>query len=368
MDCKGPQLVVVFVDALPWSSLPEMPFLRSMPYSGPMRPGFGYSINVKAELFAGLTPDDLGMLCEWMPTDNGSRHGWLKIGSMLPRNSIFDRLAHRVASKVMGAHTFMIPMDVLPMFKPVGSVPYSDYFTRDTVLRDPKVEIVRYSDLPAVQSRDKELFRIASERIVASRKPVLFVASADLDHVTHAYGIGSREHRDKVLEIDRLLAGLHAALSGVVDTPKMLVVSDHGMANVNGTVELRLDRAAGRQSKDRYLYFLDATLARIWIGDPSLEEPIAGLIYDTPGIKLLDHSERVKLGIASASLGDMIALADEGLVFHPSYVSRIPPAAMHGYHPDLASQRGLVVSDFASGLPNTTLGFHKLLHRTVSGI
>lgn len=58
--------LIIFIDSLPFNILPQTSFLNQMTERWSIQPGFGYSINLHAELFAGLLPDDIGYFGEWM--------------------------------------------------------------------------------------------------------------------------------------------------------------------------------------------------------------------------------------------------------------------------------------------------------------
>ncbi len=69
------QALIIFIDSLPFVLLKKTPFLNSLPDKWGIEPGFGYSVNIHAELFAGLLPDDLGYFGEWMHNPQSSP-GW----------------------------------------------------------------------------------------------------------------------------------------------------------------------------------------------------------------------------------------------------------------------------------------------------
>ena len=59
---------------------------------------------------------------------------------------------------------------------------------------------------------------------------------------------------------------------------------------------------------------------------------------------MLDESERATWKISSEDFGDIIFLLDEGAIFVPNFFSDFGCSAMHGYQPDLKSQRGIIAS------------------------
>ena len=69
-----------------------------------------------------------------------------------------------------------------------------------------------------------------------------------------------------------------------------------------------------------------------------------------PG-SILDAEERERWGVASAGFGDLLLLLDEGVMFAPGFMGRLPAAAMHGYLPTLPSQEGLFMASGGISAP-----------------
>jgi hypothetical protein len=109
-----------------------------------------------------------------------------------------------------------------------------------------------------------------------------------------------------------------------------------------GAVRFEIESDVGPQARDRFLYFTDSTLVRIWVNDSELGADVADFISRSAVSHLVTHDERVAYGLTDPRFGDFIAVLDEGLCFKPSTFARNIPAAMHGYHPDVPSQHAVL--------------------------
>jgi hypothetical protein len=340
--------LIVFIDCLPFSCLPEG-FLAELPGRAAVRPGFGYSVNQVAELFAGMTPDDLGYLniFNYRP-GNAWLRGWapaLRLLSPLRHAYYLDRAAHRALSRVVG-YTANIPFAYLGAFEPTGSYPFSPSFPHATLLSPPGFRGTRvlHSGLGNVRPphRDRVLVERALGAVRAGEG--LFLSLPDLDALVHSTGVGSPEFLARIEDYRAWLGELAAAFRRANPDGYVAVVSDHGAANVRGPHDMRVERHFGRPRPDRYMYFLDATLARFWVPDAGLRSEIAAHLREERHGALVTEEERSEYGVASRALGDLVWVADEGVAISPSFLGRGTAKGLHGYHPALPSQQAVFLS------------------------
>ena len=129
-------LLVIFVDALPYDrAISMVNSLNAKTYSKSV-PGAGYSINVKAEMFAGLKPDDVGYFCEWN-YDADASVSW-PVRALMPVleflggiSHFADRVFHKLITKALGENVYAIPYRVLPFLKNSGLTAYERDFQCD---------------------------------------------------------------------------------------------------------------------------------------------------------------------------------------------------------------------------------------------
>ena len=133
-------ILIIFIDALPYDRgdvIAEN--LCSKTYEKTV-PGIGYSINVKAELFAGLKPDDVGYFCEWnYDPDRNDRFMLKLIAPMLEffgkRSKFLNRVFHKLITILLKENVYAIPYRILPLLKNSGLTSYEHGFDKPTLLR-----------------------------------------------------------------------------------------------------------------------------------------------------------------------------------------------------------------------------------------
>jgi hypothetical protein len=341
-------VLIVFVDSLPYARLGDMPRLSAWRAGCRLRPGFGFSVNLHAELFAGLTPDEVGFFGEW--TYDPPNAPCRRLRHVLP---ILDRLMRPYALN-RGLQTMLtrryrpdhvmpnLPLRWLDKFAIHGEHILSPRFPGPTLF-------TRHSDLLALDPksapkgrRDGRLVSSAHAAIQqgASR---LFVPLPDLDGIGHVHGTASSEYATHLERIDAWVSGLAGRFLERQAGGHVFVLSDHGMANVSAGVRFGIETECGIARQSSYLYFTDSTMVRVWVFDPGLRAPIQSYLEHLPSGRVLSESERRVAGVANRRFGDFIFILREGLCFEPSTFARRIPKAMHGYHPDQANQQAVLL-------------------------
>ncbi|MGH9341107.1 MAG: hypothetical protein ACRD1R_16295 [Acidobacteriota bacterium] len=340
--------LIVFVDCFPYDSL-HSNFLPILRHRARVRPGFGYSVNIVAELFSGKTPDDLGYfnIFGYNVENRWLRH-WapaLRLLAPVRRWYVADRVAHRLLAKPAGP-VANIPFEYIGYFERSGVYPFSREFGHRTLFREPWFagERIFHSDLKKVgaPARDQVLINRAHVAIRAGES--LFLSLSDLDAIGHVHGIGSPSFELRIQELNHWLGGLVDRFLSANPEGFVSVVSDHGAANPHGTVDLRVEAEFGRARPDRYIFFLDATLGRFWVPDAGLRASLEEFLVEAPHGQIVSEDDRRLYGIRSRSFGDLMWVVDEGYGISPSFLGRGLAKSLHGYHPELASQQAAFLS------------------------
>jgi hypothetical protein len=339
---------IVFVDALALDYLnvygEELGFLQGLPGRTRIRPGLGFSINIKAELLGGLTPDELGFFCKWSyrPDPSFRLPRWMKLlGGMFDGSQVGSRLAHRLLSRAIGLDLFTIPFDEIELFEPVR-VPeaYEEGFPLPTILS--RGGFTRVTNSGRGNASDEATAATAVEFIHARKTEPLYIALIEPDAVGHRQGPGSPAMRRKLAEIDAHLERIWTAHRRAGRGP-FLVFSDHGMAEVVQKPVWDPRGHLGPPGRGRYACFSDSTMLRFWFFDPSIEVDARSMLAQVNWGRALMEEERSEHGIADRGHGDLVFLANEGVIPTPSHVGGKHPRAvgMHGYHPDAGTQQAL---------------------------
>jgi hypothetical protein len=344
-------VLIIFVDSLPYALLPQIEFFNSVPEKWSLCPGFGYSVNIHAEMFAGLLPDDVGYFGEWTYDPVAAPGRPLK--SILPlldtvfRPYILNRglqyLYLRAVRYRPGHAMPNIPLRHLDKFAMQGvhllddpsAYPYPSLFTEF-----PQIEVIPIPRL-APGIRDRRAYEQGLTAIPQSGS--LFVPFVDLDGLGHVNGIEGELYWEHMTRLEKWIAALSECFLDAHSQGHVFIISDHGMVSVRHGVYLDIEEHLGRASESTYVYFSDANLLRVWVLDEGLREPTRAYLHSFEGGRLVTWEERQEYGLTSLHFGDFIFVLEEALAFEPSTFARRRPKGMHGYHPAAPGQQAVAL-------------------------
>jgi hypothetical protein len=167
--------------------------------------------------------------------------------------------------------------------------------------------------------------------------------TAELDADLHAYGTKDRRIGERLDGFARRIGRIAQAFPDV----RLLVLGDHGMCDVSGTIDMMTTVERARLGTLQMMIpFYDSTMARFAVRSDVIRRRLEDLLSSLPGGRLLSGSEREELGVPGADegFGDVLFLCDPGIIILPSHMGADPIAAMHGYHPDSACMYSLMLS------------------------
>jgi predicted AlkP superfamily pyrophosphatase or phosphodiesterase len=357
---QDPRLtLLVLLDALRGDYLTEedAPFfgqIRDQGLTAPLRPTFGFEPD--GAFLAGLYPDEGDGGAHYWRAPETSPFRW--IGPLAPvlkfcPNGLMEQAVRRGLSWVTRkttAYAFdtvaMIPFGLLPQFSPVRPTPEvkgaADLFALCTARGIPWVSHRHpwfKTDAAAGVRRLQQLIR----------PPVRFAFwyVSDLDKAGHRYGPLSPECRAAVRRVDEAARTLVSHLRGLYAHLDLVVMGDHGMVQVEGTVDVQQALAsAGLGPGPELLYFLDSTMARFWFREGTVEERVMAVLRNLPGGAVLEQEDRDRyhLNYRHNRFGDLIYLADLGRLISPNfYQGREMVRGMHGYRSEEPQQQSLVL-------------------------
>ena len=367
--------LIIFIDSLPFNLLPQTSFFESLPEKWAIQPGFGYSINLHAELFAGLLPDDVGYFGEWMCDPSSSPGRWLK--PILPlldtifRPYILNRGIQRILTMAYhpGHPMPNIPLRHLDKFALVGMHIQDPNYPHPTLFTQfPHLHAMTYRGNGHVKGqRDANLFE---QGLVALREhDNVFIPLPDLDGFGHTYGTDGQPYCEHLDALDEWCQQLTEAFLNQHPSSHVFIISDHGMVNVTQGIYLDIEEQVCQASEKTFLYFSDANLLRVWLHDPTLKSEIQAYLESFNHGKILSEEERQIYGLTSTRFGDFIYVLNEQLAFQPSTFARNIPKGMHGYHPKAPSQQGVALHigpAWTGKAPKRMLDVYQLMHAALS--
>jgi len=369
-------VLIIFVDSLPCALLPPMPNLNTAPEKWSLIPGFGYSVNIHAEMFAGLLPDDVGYFGEWA-YDPAHSPGW-KWRGLLPlldtvcRPYVLNRGLQYLLIQNYRPQRIMIniPLRYLDMFALTGDhilddpagYPHPSLFTEF-----PDLRVIPMPKLPKGE-RDRKLYVTGIAAIAESDS--LLLPLPDLDGFGHSYGITGEPYREHLARLDTWIPDLTTDFLTRHPQGHVFVVSDHGMVNVEHAIRLDVEREFGRATRQTYAYFSDANLLRVWAFDESLRPRLRTYLDTITGCRLVTPEERAEYGLTSPAFGDLIYVLEEGYAFEPSTFARHKPVGMHGYHPLAPGQQAVALhygSPWCGAPPHRMRDLYEMLRAALRG-
>jgi predicted AlkP superfamily pyrophosphatase or phosphodiesterase len=223
----------------------------------------------------------------------------------------------------------------------IGISAYDDDYPFETVFS--KNNIKRY--IHTNYGSDANAFdKLCVDLEEGSEPKHCFLAMAEFDHIMHKYGMKSDEYYAEIRNVDAKLSKLWGVLEKRNNSPELLLISDHGMTPVSEGIKFNIEESISGFQKD-YFYFIDATMARIWIVNDKKCDEIKDWLEGSniPGM-ILNIETREKWGITSKKFGDIIFLLDDGKMFIPNFIGDLGCKAMHGYLPNHKTQLGIIAS------------------------
>lgn len=361
--------LVVFVDSLRFDAALSDNLQSAGLHRTRVIPPLGFSSNILPLLFQGAVPDEIGFYNEYgvSPTDRAPILVHLdRYTERLGRAMLLRKVIYRTL-RLLGPDPANIPFRHLPFFTKHSSSAYQPSARFPSIFEEAGFRMVIGSDSrKRPPARDADALQQAMEAIAGDGP--LYVSLTDLDSVSHDDGIGGAAYtRHQEFLRDGITALLDAFRAEHGSDAPVTVLSDHGMTNVLGVIQLEIERELGRPGRDSYLYFLDSTLLRVWCYDPSLVPAIESLLQRLETIgRTVTEPERERWGIAKRNHGDFIFVLNEGLIFDPNFIGRGVPKAMHGYHPDATSQHAVLLTNKPDAVGRETLegtDVYDVLHR-----
>lgn len=366
--------LTIFIDGLPFDQLPKMPYTREFKSRARLVPILGYSVNCQTQLFTGKSPDELGFWCEWRYDPSNAPFAklrWLlRMAAPLERWVPTKRLIHKLLDRLGWVScTKNIPFRLLGDFSETGHSVFSPRFVQPSLLDTPGLKVFLHSSFPVIERRDQDAFRATLDHIEREDDPGhVLVTFTRIDHSSHWDGVASAPYDAMLAKNDEFIRRLSEAFLAKVPDATVLVVSDHGMSNIEHHVRVDLEARFGSPGRQTYAYFSEGTILRVWCGEDDLLGRIRDYLDELHGIERYSDEERRIDGITRAEFGDLIYHTLEGHQFIPSFWGPKPSAGMHGHHPRYPSQHGICLSNRAGDFEGTVRAgdFYRVLARHLS--
>jgi hypothetical protein len=121
------------------------------------------------------------------------------------------------------------------------------------------------------------------------------------------------------------------------DEVYLCVFSDHGMANITGSVDvITAVEKSGLGFNQDYVAMYDSTMARFWFFNETARETITALLQKIPEGNIVsdDEMKQMKVYFPDRKFGELFFLTKPGILINPSFMGLKVIPGMHGFHPD----------------------------------
>jgi predicted AlkP superfamily pyrophosphatase or phosphodiesterase len=197
----------------------------------------------------------------------------------------------------------------------------------------------------------------------AARPHLLLMYFSDVDDSTHLHGPDSPQASNAVAAVDRTLRRLTDSLSALpfADSINVVLVSDHGMANV--TPEKRISvgamLVAGGVDTTGVLMSDNGPTISLWFGGDSARIHAAHVVLDewmahAHAYLRSETPERWHVR-TNPRAGDLLLVAEEGYVLERRSTEKPPNPGAHGYDPAVKHMRGIFIASGPNVRPLGTI-------------
>ncbi len=373
----------IMVDACGWEIVRDRPFLRGVaPHRRRLDSVFGYSSACVPSIVSGRWPDEHRNWCYFVYDPGRSPFRplrWLRwLPSAVTGRRICRRWLTRLVKRQLGFRGYFdlynIPFRYIHLF---------DFTEKKSPLRPggmnrgPNIfdlleekQVPYYVTDPSLPE-DEHLRRLTAD-IESERIDFAFQYWAGLDGLLHAVGNDAPEIPAKLEHYDRWITQLMETARRHYREVRLHVFSDHGMANCDRHLDLRsrID-ALGLEMGVDYAVVYDSTMARFWFLRPGVRERVVAVLTEVEEGRILpdDELRSLRAHFDDHAFGELIWLAQEGVLIVPSHMGERPIRAMHGYHPSdpqsyatLFSSHAEEVTEDITAIPH----IHRLMERAVA--
>ncbi len=337
-----------FLDAFGWEVYKRYGFLNDyMTNVQPLKTTFGFSSGADPSILTGRYPDEHTHWSSFYYSPETSPFKAMKVLDFLP-SIIFDRWRVRHwASKFIAKYygftgyfqIYSVPFSVLPYFDYLEK---KDYFVPNGILKtDTIFDYCYQKKIPYFCSNwrlgEKENLKIAIDVIEQGKVKFLYLILPHLDAVMHKYGPQHPKVEEKIRWLEVEVRKVINKAKEKYDEVSFYGISDHGMAKVVGSIDLKktIDATNLNFGKD-YIAMYDSTMARFWFKNKRAENLIIQILQSEKLGRIINDDELKKMHVffADRKFGELFFLMNPGYLINPSFMGLNVIPGMHGYHPD----------------------------------
>jgi len=338
--------VVIIIDALGFDITESHQFdPPGLSKKGRVKTVFGFSQAALTSIMTGAAPQDHKLWMMYSFDQKGSPFHWLR---NMPRFVSTERRWLRRIVDYQIVRNIRVSAYYNLYDVPSRALSYLDIparkqlFTPDSVpgcetLIDKGMKknlpvFIRYYDID-----EKVAFQDLRDALAGrggkNNEGLFLLYTAGFDSTLHRFGTQSQQTRDHLRWYEEELSKVLSA----GDDIDLFLFGDHGMCDVTSSIDLiSIVEKEKLSIPDDYIPFYDSTMGRFRINSEKGKDRLESCLAELSGGRILKEEELRALGVwfDDGRFGDLIFLADPGVMIVPCFMGKKPIAGMHGYHPD----------------------------------
>ncbi len=338
----------VFIDACGWEIIKDRPFVQSLaPNRKRLTSVFGYSSACVPSILSGRWPVEHRNWSYFVYDPANSPFKSLRPLRWLPESLTSRRIFRRWLSKFIKVQlNFRGYFDLYNI--PFKHISLYDFTEKRSPLqpggmnRGPNIfdhlqeRGIPYHVSSPARNEQANLEALVSD-IEAESVDFAFLYWPGLDGLMHLVGNQSPQIDAKLRFYEQWIDQLHSIAAAHYAEIRLYAFSDHGMANCTRLLDLKSKiEALPLEMGSDYAVVYDSTMARFWFFTEYARRQITACLNQVPEGRILSDSELADLGalFTDRYFGEVIFLAQEGVLIVPSHMGQRPIRGMHGYHPN----------------------------------
>lgn len=191
------------------------------------------------------------------------------------------------------------------------------------------------------QMSDEETMNFLISKNIESSNEFIFAYLGTLDVVGHKYGPKSKKMMKSLSYIDSFFE----KLISLNDNNDIIILGDHGMQTVDKFLDLsgeivKIQKKFNLKINHNFNFFIDSTMLRLWVDNDKIID-IMNFINSNKTLnkygKIIDNKHSSKV------YGNIVWLANEGVMLYPDFFHFEKPIGMHGYDNELNNSQGTAI-------------------------
>lgn len=191
------------------------------------------------------------------------------------------------------------------------------------------------------QMSDKDTMEFLISKNTEDNNEFIFAYLGILDIVGHKYGPVSQ----KMVETLSFLDSFFEKLISSNKDNDIVILGDHGMKTIEKYLDIskeiyKIKEKFKLKINHNFNFFIDSTMLRIWVNRKNKLDIIK---YIESNKHFNQYGKIISQTFSSKVYGDIVWLANEGVMLYPDFFHFSKPSGMHGYDNSLTKSQGTAI-------------------------